>query len=275
MSIRALSAVLDRYPKGGSEKLVLVTLADWCDDNGGNLYPSIKSIAAKACVEPRQAQRIMHALINDGLLSVVGNENGGSPGTTRKYRLNIKKIEAMPKLNDQQTGVTDDTGDIQDTGVMGDADGCHPRHRRVTSKAETGVMDDTLSINDPLENHQGTVIKGAGEPRRTKTKSSRLPADWVLPEDWAEWTRNETPSINPKTEAEKFGDYWRGRGDSGAIKACWFSTWRNWCRRAAENTRSKPTILNRADAAKAHNDALLASLGQRQVIEGEVIHATR
>lgn len=276
MSIRALSAILDRYPRGGSEKLVLVTLADWCDDNGGNLYPSIQSIADKACIEPRQAQRIMRALIDDGLLSVIGNEHGGAPGSTRKYRLNIKKIEAMPKLSEAQTGVTHDTGDIDDTGVASDADGCHGRRRRVSPMTQTGVTHDTQSISDPLENHQGTIRESVREAQRPKPKATRLPDDWELPDDWLAWSSQETPAIDPKTESEKFADYWHAKPGADARKLDWQATWRNWCRRAAESARSRPpTTQTRFDRARAHNDALLASLGQRPAIEGEVIHATR
>jgi hypothetical protein len=92
MSIRVMTLVWDNFPRGGSEKLVLLALADWCDDQGGSLYPSIGAIAKKTCLSEKQARRIVHDFIKEKLLSVVANKQGGEPGTTRRYRLDISKL---------------------------------------------------------------------------------------------------------------------------------------------------------------------------------------
>lgn len=92
MSIHAMNLVWKNYPKGGSEKLALLALADWCDDEGGNLYPSIGTVAKKICVSPSQARRIIHGFIEDGLLEVVGNSNGGAKSQTRRYQIHLSKL---------------------------------------------------------------------------------------------------------------------------------------------------------------------------------------
>ena len=66
-----MNLVWRQYRKGGSEKLALLALADWCDDDGGNLYPAVATVAKKICVSVSQARRILHAFIQDGLLDVV------------------------------------------------------------------------------------------------------------------------------------------------------------------------------------------------------------
>lgn len=135
MSVRVMSLVWDGYPGGGSELLALLALADWSDDDG-HCFPSIQKIAEKVRLKERQAQRVVHSLIAGGFVQVTGNELGGPPGASRRYRLNLSRLTGV-------AGYTRQSG----TGVMEDADGCHPRR-------ETGVTHDTLTISEPSVNRQ-------------------------------------------------------------------------------------------------------------------------
>ena len=92
MSINVMNLVWNHYPRGGSEKLALLALADWCDDEGGSLYPSIATVARKIAVSESQARRILHGFIDEGLLEVVGNHGGGARTQTRRYRLVIARL---------------------------------------------------------------------------------------------------------------------------------------------------------------------------------------
>ena len=92
-----MSLVWDNYKAGGSEKLTMLALADWCDDNGGSLFPSIAGIAKKINSSENWARRLVHRFIKSGYLKVVGNNYGGKPGQTRRYQLNLKKL-AIPNL---------------------------------------------------------------------------------------------------------------------------------------------------------------------------------
>ena len=130
MSVRIISAVWDGFPGGGSELLALLALADWADDEG-RCFPSISAISRKVRLKERQAQRIVHKLIDDGFIRVTGNQFGGAPGSSRQYRIVLDKL----------TGVAHDTP-MRETGVMEDADGCHGRR-------ETGVTHDTLTVIEP------------------------------------------------------------------------------------------------------------------------------
>lgn len=142
MSIRVMTKVWDCADVGGgSELLALLALADWSDDDG-RCWPSIAAISKKIRLQPRQAQRIVHQLMDDGFLSVTGNKNGGAPGMTRQYRINLNRL----------------------TGVMGDADGCHGRH-------ETGVTYDTQTTIEPPR-HTKNISPSAD------AQGDRLP-DWL------------------------------------------------------------------------------------------------
>ncbi|WP_197091084.1 helix-turn-helix domain-containing protein, partial [Herbaspirillum chlorophenolicum] len=96
MSLIAMGAVWQNFSRGGSEKLTLLALADWCDDDGKSLYPSIQRIAKKISASESQARRIVHGFIEEGLLSVVGNHNGGAKGATRQYHLHLERLASTP-----------------------------------------------------------------------------------------------------------------------------------------------------------------------------------
>lgn len=69
----------------------------------------------------------------------------------------------------------------------------------------------------------------AGAVAPQPAKAGRLPADWKLPKSWGDWAVENTEMTGKEIIAlgEEFGDYWRARADSGAIKLDWFATWRN------------------------------------------------
>lgn len=67
-------------------KLVLLAMCDWAND-AGTCFPSIPTVAYKTSISPRHCQRIMAVLIADGLISVVGNPEGGTG--SRRYQVNM------------------------------------------------------------------------------------------------------------------------------------------------------------------------------------------
>lgn len=143
MSIKVSSMVWEKWPNGGSEMLCMLALADWCNDEGGSLYPSMKALAKKMRVSESQARRVLHNLIAKGFVRVIGNANGGAPGSTRQYHLNVKMVAEMPEYG-TDTGSTGARGSADARGRMDARDGSH-------GCAETGSTHDTLTVIDPLE----------------------------------------------------------------------------------------------------------------------------
>ena len=141
MSIRVMSLVWDDFPRGGSDKLVMLAMADWCNDQGGSLHPSHAAVAKKCCMSRVQAQRIIRLLEAEGWLLVVGNQYGGAPGMTKQYRLNIEKLKNKDGYHDD-TGIASDTGIAEDTGITQVLDGYHPG-------AQTGIASDTQTTIEP------------------------------------------------------------------------------------------------------------------------------
>ncbi len=108
MSIEIMNSAW-QFDRGGSEKLVLLAMANWADDDG-NCYPSIAAIAHRACLSEVQARRVVHGLISDGYITVTGNHNGGRNSESRKYRINVSKLQTTPLADDTRTTLTDDRG---------------------------------------------------------------------------------------------------------------------------------------------------------------------
>jgi len=92
MSVRVMALVWENFKASGSEKLTMLALADWCDDTGGNLFPSIAGIARKINSSKSQARRIVHSFIKAGYLKIVANERGGNPGKSRHYQFDIEML---------------------------------------------------------------------------------------------------------------------------------------------------------------------------------------
>lgn len=223
-----MSVVFDHYPRGGSELLVALCLADWANDDGESLHPSIRAIARKSRLSAKQARRIVHEMIDAELLEVIANHAGGNPGDCRHYRLRLDRIAATPPA-----------------GVRAPADGTPPTQGRDPSHAgaftpPTGgsqtVIEPSVSIRAPRKPQaraaQHLESKGGPKPNC----GSRLPADWVLPQLWADWARQFHPDWTPEQiqiVADSFRDYWIATPGQKGVKLDWEATWRNWVRRQA------------------------------------------
>jgi len=87
----------------------------------------------------------------------------------------------------------------------------------------------------PERNREQGTGKGTGKGVGAQTSSrprrgTRLPDDFIVPDDWLQWAKSERPSVSARVEAEKFVDYWRSATGQKATKRDWEATWRNWIR---------------------------------------------
>lgn len=151
-----MTAVWELFQGAGSELLTLLALADFADDHG-RCFPSIATIAKKTRRSKSQAQRVVHSLIDSGVVQVEGNESGGAPGSTRRYRVIV----------DRMTGRMGATGGAGATGRMGAADGSH-------GCGETGRMGATQTTIEP-----SVTIKRGLPASPTPSKTARQKRDAV------------------------------------------------------------------------------------------------
>ncbi len=125
-----------------SQKMVLLVLCDFANDDGLSCHPSIAAVAKKASVSDRQCKRLIRELELLELVKVVGNQYGGKPGSTRHYQINVERLLTL------STGDTHDTGDKL-TRVTNEAErGDKCDMGGVTNEAQTG---DTHVTQPPIE----------------------------------------------------------------------------------------------------------------------------
>lgn len=137
---------------------------------------------------------------------------------------------------------------------------------------KTGSTHATQSVSEPSMNHQGTVRES-----RTKRRDRELAmligrgadpkhaADWLTIRGKHALTDTALAGIEREAAAA-------GVTLADAVRIAAERGWRGF---KAEWLNQRMQPMSRADHVKAHNQALLASLGRSDAIEGEVIHATR
>ncbi len=215
MSIKVMSLVWDNFNRGGSEKLAMLALADWCNDQGGSLYPSISGVAKKINVSESQARRIMHGFIKEGYLSVIANHMGGNPGQTRHYKLDVERLS---------TPGVDATPSTSATPSM---DARDPLHGCALPLAPM-TPEPSLSIN---KHHI------SDKPSKSKKSFTEFPDSFSVTQDMFDWATGEgVPDGLVKLETQKFKDY----ALSKAVKyKDWLAAWRNWMRNAIKYNYKK------------------------------------
>lgn len=201
-----------------TNKLILLALCDWANDNGGSVHPSIETVAKKVGCSSRTVQRIIGELIECRWVAVVGNHFGGAPGQTRNYLMNVRQLRSAAEAydikeeadrrskskcgsegssHDDAFGV--ETGDMLSrvTSKAETGDICYIQG--VTSTTETGDMGVTQSTIDPsvdpsvdplrasaLSNspglrvaRKGRAIKAVAEALRPESVSESVWADFI------------------------------------------------------------------------------------------------
>lgn len=205
MSLLAMSLVWQNFPRGGSEKLTLLALADWCDDEGKNLYPSIQRVAKKISASESQARRIIHGFIDEGLLMVVANHNGGSKGSTRQYRLNIAKLAKTPS--------TDATPSVRATPSTDARDGWHPCALPLAPMTPNTLL--TVSYPSDIDTKEKLSVKSDAKKQRTKNKEATL-------QDFLD--RCKADGVKAVPETDPIFDYANTVGlTEDMLAICWFS----------------------------------------------------
>lgn len=144
MSIYIMARLFKCRLGSQSRKMLAVRLADFADDDGKGIWPSVETLACETELSERTVQRILAEFVAEGLLVVVRTATG-RPGIANEYDFDLRKIEALPS-------------------VKPEGDGCHhvtrSSRRGVTSATETGDTDD----RDGCHRVTRTVIEPLVEP---------------------------------------------------------------------------------------------------------------
>lgn len=93
-----------------------------------------------------------------------------------------------------------------------------PVRTHTERNADAPVID---ANQEPITNNQ--------EPLK-KQRGSRLPINFVMPEEWIVFCQQERQDLNPYKVFDSFKDFWTAKAGSGGVKLDWLATWRNWVR---------------------------------------------
>ncbi|MCL4505847.1 MAG: hypothetical protein M1140_07475 [Chloroflexi bacterium] len=120
MSVRAMADVWERSNQKGSALLVLLALADWGDDAGQNIYPSIESLARKVRMTTRNVRFIVDRLRESGELIVEQNGHKNSNGQrTNLYRVALPSARGEKITPEKISALKNSVGRGENLGTEG------------------------------------------------------------------------------------------------------------------------------------------------------------
>ena len=98
---------------------------------------------------------------------------------------------------------------------------------RLGGRKKNPVGSDSHPIAKATINDKPITIN---QEKEKKQRGSRLPQDFVLPKEWADFCLQNRQDLNPQKTFDSFKDYWVSKPGAGAVKLDWLATWRNWVR---------------------------------------------
>ena len=111
------------------------------------------------------------------------------------------------------------------------------RYQKLEKKESNS--DSEISSQVDREGRSQATAAPPNDASPNRTRGTRLPDDWTLPDDWrtealARLSTFNLPLVDLDLEAEKFRNHWRAARGVKGVKLNWRATWFNWCLRASE-----------------------------------------
>jgi DNA-binding MarR family transcriptional regulator len=242
MSIRIMSQVWENGPEDRGELLVMLALADFADDRG-RCWPSIATIAKRARMTTRSAQRILRKLQSEGAVTI-------STGTGRA---GCNEYVITPDAR-----VTPDT-------VSPLTPVSRPPDARVTPPL-------TPASPEPSLNHQEPSVTPFLFPQdEPPPKKTRRKPEVDLPEGWVPSDRNIQDATDKglsEKEIQDEADRFRNHHYSKQSRyRDWDAAWRTWIGNALRY-RKGGGVAGSAGTGYGGQRSSLAGIVARRRIEG-------
>ncbi len=177
MSLKITSLVW-RAGLDATTKIVALRLADFADDDGGSIYPSVPRVARDCGLGERSVQGALRRLQNDGVLVMV-READFSRRLAREYAFNLSALETMTVPDDDRR-----------TTCTGAADApVQEMHRRTTCTPPVQQMHPTGAPRAPQPSENPSVDPSEGiTPHPPLLDLTDCPKATTTPEAaFAEW----------------------------------------------------------------------------------------
>ena len=143
----------------GTGRLLLLALADYADDDGNNIYPSVGALATKCRTSPRNVNHLLLALQASGELVI--RQNDGPRGTNR-YLLCLQPDTALKQASAPEAHFTPEGGFTSEA---------HFILKSASPTPEAGVLKPLKQPSpEPSLNHQEPSV-----PAKAPRKASKRP----------------------------------------------------------------------------------------------------
>lgn len=198
---------------------------------------------------------VMHECVPYGYLCVNGKPMTNEQLSRLVGETTKSVVKSMAELENAAVFSRDDQGRIYSRRMVKDE---HLRNVRAEAGAKGGnpalLGDKVKQKVNQKDNHEPnqddnqspTPSSSSSSSSSTTTpkaeRATRLPAEWVLPDEWLEWAitdRGWTQAM-AHSVACQFKDHWISEAGPRSRKLDWFATWRKWCRneRCAPSTQT-------------------------------------
>lgn len=138
MSIKIMNLVWDS-DLSRDKKYICVALADWANDDGGNIYPAIKRIAWKTGYSETQVRAIINSLVGEGIIT----RQGISKLNTNLLQIEIDALPERPPYRSPLMGRPKKVASVSDTTFLEDE-----KSRRFSEKVAS-VFAKVASVSEP------------------------------------------------------------------------------------------------------------------------------
>jgi hypothetical protein len=236
-----MSEVFERSKTQGNARLVLLSLADSCNDDA-SCWPSIRKIAEKANISEPITKKYLNALIQIGVITRDEREDFSGRQTSNLYTINVEKIGDDEITQDVINQVTSPSRlktfkGVTAVNVGGDnlvqrAEGVtavslsymnHHKEPKIEPSSDSAIAPSNSSI----ENEELFTMKVAESPSAPKPRKVKLADDSFI----AELKKlNPTKDVDAQVIAAK---NWLLAHPPRQFTKSFFSSWIN---------RTKPTI---------------------------------
>ena len=152
----------------------------------------------------------------------------------RKKNIAAGKVSALKRKERHSTDVPTNVQQTYQRTYNEPTTHTHKEERKKdTAPSESNLVTDSLGA----QREKIACAEDATEKPK-KSRGTRLPPDWVLPDEWGEWAlaycaKHDLHDALPfvKEQHAVFKNYWIAK-TSAATKLDWKATWENWIRRA-------------------------------------------
>lgn len=155
MSIRIMGAVWERQDITSTQKLVLLALADWANDEG-HCWPSIDRLCKKSCLKRRSVQNAIRDLENMGII-----RREEITGKGCKYWIDAPVQEMHPRIK-----CTPPVQEMRPTRALNAPNtlDIHQDTSDLMSETPVSDADDTIDVNDVMH-EWNDIAANLGKPK--------------------------------------------------------------------------------------------------------------